>query len=392
LKKASLATLDPAGRRALIRADLNVPLSEDGRVTDTLRIEASLPTVRRILDAGGSVVLMSHVGRPKGKPVESLRTDPVARVLGELLGTKVEKLPGCVEPEVRRRTEALDAGEVVLLENLRFYAGEKKGDEEFARALAGHGDLFVGDAFGTVHRGHASVAAVPRHLKPAVAGLLLEKELGAFDKVLTMPEKPFLLVLGGAKVTDKIPVLENLLDRADEILIGGGMAYTFLRARGGDVGASLVDEERIPTASRILDLAVEKGVAVHLPTDHVVASSPDDAAPAVQAGFFASGMGLDLGPETRALFAERIRMAKTVVWNGPMGVFEREPFSRGSREVAEAVASTSAFTVIGGGDTAAAVRAFGLAGKMDHVSTGGGASLALLSGNPLPGVEALDPV
>jgi len=389
MRPKSIASVDVTGCRVLVRADLNVPLNDRGEVTDTLRIDRTLPTVRKILDAGGSVVLMTHIGRPKGKVVQGLSTNPVARILSEKLGRKVEKLPGCVEPAVKERTARLGAGEVVLLENLRFYPAEKAGDEAFAKDLASHGDLYVSDAFGTLHRAHASVAVVPSFLRPAVAGLLVEQELAAFERVLVDPPKPFVLVLGGAKVSDKIPVMRNLIEKVDVILVGGGMAYTFLKAKGIEIGASLLDTERIAMAGEILKEAQEAGVEVVLPTDHVVASSPSSDAEILENGF-SVGMGLDIGPATRETFAAHIAKARTALWNGPLGMFEKPPFAAGSHAVAEAFAVTPAFSVIGGGDTAAAVKAFGLGEKMNHISTGGGASLALLSGKTLPGVEALD--
>ncbi len=391
MKRASLSSVKIAGKRALVRADLNVPLDDKGEVTDALRIEESLHTIRHVVENGGSVVMMSHLGRPKGPGDKKLMMNAVASVMEKKLGRKVRKLDGCVEPAIAAATKKLKPGDVVLLENVRFYAEEQAGNEEFARKLAVHGDFFVGDAFGTVHRPDASVAVVPRFLKPAVAGILLEKELVAFEKIIEKPDKPFLVVLGGAKVSDKIPVIENLIGKADEILIGGGMAYTFLKVKGQKIGSSLVDEKNIATAERILKAAEAKGVKIVLPVDHVVADSLDAAAGAVIKGGFDRGMGLDIGPDTRELFRKRILSARTIVWNGPMGVFEKKPFSAGSLAVANAMADSDAFTVIGGGDTAAAVAEFGVESKLSHISTGGGASLELLSGKALPGVEALDP-
>ncbi len=391
MKRANLSSVKIAGKRALIRADLNVPLNDKGEVTDALRIEESLATVRHVLKNGGSVVMMSHLGRPKGPGDKKLMMNAVAKVMEQKLGTKVVKLDGCVEPEIQKRTKALKPGEVILLENVRFYPEEQESKEDFAKKLAVHGDFFVGDAFGTVHRPDASVAIVPKFLKPAVAGLLLEKELNAFEKILGKPESPFVVILGGAKVSDKIPVIDNLLAKANEILIGGGMAYTFLKVKGFKIGSSLLDDKNLATAEKILKNAEAKKVSVLLPVDHVVADSPDAASGQVVKGSFEKGMGLDIGPETRELFRKRILGARTVVWNGPLGMFEKKPFREGSLLVAKALSESKAFTVIGGGDTAAAIAEFGLESRMGHVSTGGGASLELLSGKPLPGVEALDP-
>jgi phosphoglycerate kinase len=389
-KKKGIGDVALKGRRVLMRVDFNVPLDGD-RITDDLRIRAALPAARAVVDAGGRLIVMSHLGRPKGVD-PALRMNPVADRLASLLERPVKKVDGCVEDEVVKAAEALGDGEVMCLENLRFYPEEKKADEGFAKRLASLGEVFVGDAFGTAHRKDASVALVPRFLKPAVAGPLLQKEIEAFTRMLEAPKAPFVAVLGGAKVSDKIPVVENLLPRVDLMLIGGGMAYTFLKGRGTAVGKSKLEEDVFDKACGILCECSETCVDIVLPTDHRASKAFEETAEATvfRGNLEADWMGLDIGPETEKAFARHIADAGTVVWNGPMGVFEFENFASGSRAVAEAMAETDGFTVVGGGDTAAAVSKFGLAGKMDHVSTGGGASLAFLAGRPMPGIEALD--
>ncbi|MHC5035726.1 MAG: phosphoglycerate kinase [Planctomycetota bacterium] len=389
-RKKSLEDVQVQGRRVLMRVDFNVPL-EGERITDDLRIRATLPAVQHILGEGGRLILMSHLGRPKNREPE-FRMNPVAERLAELLGRPVKKADGCIEPEVTAQAESLANGEALLLENLRFYPGEKKADETFARGLANLGEIFVGDAFGTAHRNHASVAQVPGLLKPAVAGPLLMREIEAFSRVLTTAEKPVVAVLGGAKVSDKIPVIENLLPKVDGILVGGGMAYTFLLARGVPVGKSKLEPELLDTARDILEQGQKRGVEILLPVDHRVADAfkADASIREVEGAIDDPWMGLDIGPRTEGIFSDRIGKAGTVVWNGPMGVFEFEAFASGSRAVAKTMAEAPAFTVVGGGDTAACVGAFGLAAKMNHVSTGGGASLSILAGQPMPGIEALD--
>ncbi|MHC4779696.1 MAG: phosphoglycerate kinase [Planctomycetota bacterium] len=389
-KKKALEKVPVKGKRVLMRVDFNVPL-EGGEIADDLRIRAALPGVNHVLQSGGRLILMSHLGRPKGRD-EGLKMNPVAERLSELTGKPVKKVDGCVEDDVAAAAMSLADGEVLCLENLRFYPEEKKADETFARKLASLGDVFVGDAFGTVHRNHASVAQVPRFLKPAAAGPLLEKEIEAFSKMLESPRGPFVAVLGGAKVVDKIPVIENLLPRIDLLIVGGGMAYTFLKGRGVAIGKSKLDEEVLETACNILCECSESCVDILLPVDHRAATAFEDTAePRIfEGGIDPDWMGLDIGPKSEKLFAEKVAEAGTVVWNGPMGVFEFQNFSSGSRAVASAMALSDVFSVVGGGDTAAAVNEFGLADKMSHVSTGGGASLALLSGAEMPGIEALD--
>jgi phosphoglycerate kinase len=384
----TLDDLDAAGRRVLVRADLNVPL-DGGRVTDDLRIEASLPTIRRLLDAGAKVVLMSHLGRPKGEVRDDLRLAPVAARLSELLGTEVQAASDVVGEDAQRVVAGLGDGGVALLENLRFDPREKANDERFARELAAFGDAYVDDAFGAAHRAHASVVGVPAVLSPAVAGELLRTEVETLSRLLDAPEQPFVAILGGAKVSDKLGVIDNLLQRVDRLLIGGAMCFTFLRARGDDVGASRVEEDQLDTVAGLIEQAGDK---LLLPTDIVVAEAFEAdadhrtvAADAIPEGW----MGLDVGPETVDTFADVIGGAKMVVWNGPMGVFEWDAFAEGTRGLARAVAACDGFTVIGGGDSAAAVRQMDVDDQVSHVSTGGGASLEFLEGVELPGVAAL---
>jgi phosphoglycerate kinase len=384
----TLDELDAAGRRVLVRADLNVPLA-DGRVTDDLRLEASLPTIRTLRDAGARVVLMSHLGRPKGQVRDDLRLAPVAARLGELLGVPVTAASDIVGDDAHRVVDGLADGDVAVLENLRFDPGETANDEGFAAALAALGDAYVDDAFGAVHRAHASVVGVPSILQPAVAGHLLQAEIDKLSRLLDEPEQPFVAILGGAKVSDKLGVIDNLLERVDHLLIGGAMCYTFLRARGADVGGSRVEEDQLDTVAGLIEHA---GDRLHLPVDIVAADAfeADAEHRTVDAGAIAVGwMGLDIGPRTVEAFSGVIAGARTLVWNGPMGVFEWEAFAAGTRGVAEAVAGCDAFTVIGGGDSAAAVRSMGYADRVSHISTGGGASLEFLEGVDLPGIAAL---
>jgi phosphoglycerate kinase len=391
VEKRTVRDVDVAGRRVLVRVDFNVPLDPRGRVADDRRIRESLPTLRDLLERGAAVVVMSHLGRPGGRVVEALRMAPVGERLAQLLGRPVHVLRDCVGPEVEAVVARLQPGEVALLENLRFHPGEEANDPEFARALARLGDLYVNDAFGTAHRAHASTVGVAAHL-PAVAGLLMEKEIRYLSRLLEGPDHPFVAILGGKKVSDKIGVLRNLLTRVDAVLVGGGMAYTFLRAQGYGVGRSVVEEDKLDLARDLLDLARQRGVEFVLPEDVVAAERPTPDAPrrTVLAAEIPDGwMGLDIGPRTARRFAEVIEGARLVVWNGPMGVFEVEPFAAGTRAVAEAVARCPGTTVVGGGDTAAAVEQLGLLDRFDHVSTGGGASLEFLEGKELPGIRVL---
>jgi len=382
--------LELADRRVLVRVDFNVPLSEGG-ITDDTRIRAALPTLRVLLEAGAKPVLLTHLGRPNGEVVEALRVDPVARRLEDLLGSPVVKCDESVGDGAAATIAAAPKGACVLLENVRFHAGETAGDPELSAAFAALGEVFVGDAFGAAHRDHCSVSGVAR-LLPSAAGLLLEAELSAFDRVLNEPERPFVAILGGAKISDKLTVIENLLEKVDSLLVGGGMAYTFLAARGVEVGKSLLEESKFDMVRACEARAAELGTELMLPCDHVVATEfvADAEAELVESEAIPSGrLALDIGPVTRSLFCERIRGAQTVVWNGPMGVFEWEAFAEGTRAVGEAVAGCHGYTVVGGGDSVAALGALGLKDAVSHVSTGGGASLELLEGKELPGVAAL---
>jgi phosphoglycerate kinase len=386
----TLGDLDAAGKRVFVRADLNVPL-RDGQVTDDLRLRSSVPTLRRLLDQGARVVVASHLGRPKGAPDPAYSLAPVGAKLAELLGTEVVVADDVVGDDARAKAAALEPGQVLLLENLRFDPGETANDDAFADALASFADVYVDDAFGAAHRAHASISGIPARL-PGYAGELLERELEVLGGLLADPARPYVAVLGGAKVSDKLIVLDNLLQRVDVVAVGGAMAFTFLVAEGHDVGASRVERDQVDTVRDLIAAARERGVQVLLPTDVVVAAEFAEDAPASTvtiAGIPADQLGLDIGPDTADRYAGAIAAAGSVFWNGPMGVFEWEPFAAGTRTVAEAVAKAPGFTVVGGGDSAAAIRAFGLDDQVDHVSTGGGASLELLEGKDLPGVAAL---
>jgi phosphoglycerate kinase len=381
---------DLRGKRVLVRCDLNVPL-RDGEVADDLRVRASVPTLRELLDRGARPVVCSHLGRPRGRPLPELRLDPVAAALGSSLGAEVVKLDQIVGPEVERAVREAPEGSVVLLENLRFHPGEEANDPGFARELAALAERYVGDAFGAAHRAHASVAAVPR-LLPSAAGRLLQREVEVLSRLLEGAERPFVVVLGGAKVSDKLGVVRNLVERVDAFLVGGGMAFTFLTAQGAEVGRSLVEPDRLEEVREAMERARARDVLVQLPEDVVVAPEPSLDAPreTVRASAIPPDrMGLDIGPRTVEEFARTIADAATVLWNGPMGVFELEPFSAGTRGVAQAVAGARGFTVVGGGDTLAALGRFGLLDAVDHASTGGGASLEFLEGRDLPGVAVL---
>lgn len=384
--------VDVRGRRVLVRVDFNVPLSPDGEITDDTRIRAALPTIRHLVEEGARVVLCSHLGRPKGKvdPRYSLR--PCAVRLGQLIGREVRIAEDVTGPSARALSAGLRNGDVLLLENLRFDPREEANDPGFARELADLADLYVNDAFGTAHRAHASTAGVAAYL-PAVAGFLLQKEVDVMGKALANPDRPFLAILGGAKVSDKIGVIENLLGKVDRLLIGGGMANTFLRALGYGTGKSLVEEDKVDLARTLLEKAKERGADLWLPEDLVVATARDPNAEhrIVKKEEIPDGwMAVDIGPDTARRFAGAIRQSMTVVWNGPMGVFEVEPFSRGTFAVAEAVAGSPGLTIVGGGDSVAAVHAAGVADRITHISTGGGATLEFLEGRVLPGVAVLE--
>ena len=389
MSKLSISDLDLC-KRVFMRVDFNVPIA-DGRITDDTRIEAALPSIRYVFEKGGRLILASHLGRPKGKPEPKYSLRPVAARLGELLGKAVAFAPDCVGPEVEKMVSELQNGQALLLENLRFHAEEEKNDPAFAKQLAALCDVYVNDAFGTAHRAHASTVGIAKFVRWAVAGFLMQKELEALTHALTKAEKPYVAIVGGAKISDKIDLIENFISIADTILIGGAMAYTFLRAKGLETGKSLVETDKIDLAKALLAKASQKNVSIELPLDHVVAPNVDsweshvtpvDRTPADR-------MGLDIGPETVRRYLEVIRRAKTIVWNGPMGVFENPKFAEGTFAIARAVADSHSFSIVGGGDSAAAVAQAGVESKITHISTGGGASLEFLSGQKLPGVEVL---
>ena len=390
MSKLTIAQLDLAKRRVFVRADLNAPL-DHGRVTDDTRLRAVVPTIQYALKAGASVVLASHLGRPKGKVAPEFSLRPIAERLESLLDQHVELAPDCVGAATLERARALGPGQVLLLENLRFHAEEEANDDGFARSLAALAECYVNDAFAAAHRAHASIAAITKHLQPAAAGLLMQQELAALGRILESPDKPLVAILGGAKVSDKLTLVEHLLDRVDALLIGGGMAFTFLASLGHAVGRSLVEPDHLDTARRTLDAARRRGVALVLPIDAVVADGLDSAqGRAVGIREIPAGqMGLDIGPRTVERFTKALTGARTIVWNGPMGVFERTPFAAGTLALARAVAGSQAFAVIGGGDTVAAVTQAGVAEQIGYISTAGGAFLEFLEGRTLPGVEAL---
>lgn len=387
--------LELSGKRVFIRVDFNVPL-QDRVVTDDARIKAALPTIRHAMERGGKVMLASHLGRPKGRKSAEFSLEPAGARLSELLGRDVILADDCIGDGVRKVTQDMREGQVVLLENLRFYAEEEENEEQFARALAANAQVYINDAFGAAHRAHASTVGMVAHVRERAMGFLMQKELAALGKLTTNPARPFVVVVGGAKVADKIGVLENLLGKVDEVVIGGAMANTFLKAKGGMLGKSKLEEDKQPVARRFLEKALARGVAVFLPRDVVTAPEPKKTnALAVRdaSNVPAEEMALDIGPDSRKLFADRVARAKTVFWNGPMGYFEVPPFDEGTRALAHAVAEvgkTGAFTVVGGGDTVAALDGTGLEHAIGHVSTGGGASLELLEGRTLPGVAALE--
>jgi phosphoglycerate kinase len=386
MPKLSIRDLDLKGKRVFMRVDFNVPLAPGGQeITSDKRIRAALPTIRYALEQGAALVLASHLGRPKGKPNPEMSLKPVAQRLSELLGMPVAMAPDCIGEEVEKMLPK--PGEILLLENLRFHPEEEKNDPEFSRKLARLGDVYVNDAFGTAHRAHASTVGIIDYLKPAAAGLLMEKELEYLEKCTQNPERPCVGILGGAKVSDKIEVIENLLKFADRLLIGGAMAYTFLKSQGKPVGKSLVEDDKLDLAKGLLEKA---GDRILLPVDHVVVEVLEENAPSEVVTEIPEGMmGVDIGPATREAYAAVLKTAKTIIWNGPMGVFEKKPFDAGTVAVAKAVAESGALSVVGGGDSEKAVKAAGVADKISHISTGGGASLEYLAGLTLPGVAAL---
>ena len=391
--KKTIRDIDWAGKRAVMRADFNVPLDGDV-ITDDIRIKAALPSIEYLLDHGASIVLMSHLGRPKGEAKPEFSLAPVAKRLSELLGKEVKFVPSdvVVDDNVRKAAADLKAGEAMLIENVRYRAEETKNDPGFAKDLASLGDIFAQDAFGTAHRAHSSTTGIADYI-PAVSGFLIEKELKFLGEAVNNPKRPFAAVMGGAKVKDKIPVITNLLDKVDILIVGGGMAYTFFKSQGYSIGTSLLDEEGLDLAADILKLAAEKGVKFMLPVDVVCADefandSPHDTYDIDEIPD--NRMGLDIGEETIKLFTDALKASKTVVWNGPMGVFEMDNFAVGTKAIAECLAEIDATTVIGGGDSAAAVAKFGLADKMTHISTGGGASLEFLEGIELPGIAIIE--
>ena len=393
---ASLTAADLEGKRVLVRADFNVPLDDQGAITDDTRIRAALPTIQDLTGKGAKVILTSHFGRPKAQVVESMRLTPVAKRLGELLGQAVIKCDDCIGDEVTAAVNGMTNGQVALLENVRFYAGEEANDPEFAKALAANADLYVNDAFGTAHRAHASTEGVTKYLSPSVAGYLIEKELQYLQAAIENPQRPLAAIIGGSKVSSKIGVIETLLDKVDKLLIGGGMIFTFYKARGLSVGGSLVEEDKLELAKALEAKAKEKGVDLLLPTDVVVADkfAPDANAQTVGVDAIPDGwMGLDIGPDSVTVFQDALKQCKSVIWNGPMGVFEFDKFAAGTEAIAHTLAELTpqgVTTIIGGGDSVAAVEKVGVAEKMSHISTGGGASLELLEGKELPGIAALD--
>ena len=389
--KKSVEDIDVNGKKVIVRCDFNVPQDENGNITDDKRIRAALPTIQYLLDQGAAVIACSHLGKPKGERKESLTLAPVAKRLSELLGCEVIFANDTIGEDAKAKAAALQPGQIMLLENLRFDIREEKNDPEFAKALADMADLYVSDAFGTVHRAHASTAGVAAYL-PAVSGFLIEKELEIMGGALANPKRPLVAILGGAKVSSKIGVINNLLDIADTIIIGGGMAYTFSKAQGGSIGTSLCEEDKLDLALGLIKKAEDKGVKLLLPVDTVCGDHfGADAEPVVyESGKLPDNMmGMDIGPKTVALFADAVKNAGTVVWNGPMGVFEFDTFAVGTKEVAKAIAASGAVSIIGGGDSAAAVEKLGFADKMTHISTGGGASLEFLEGLELPGIACL---
>ncbi|PGW84739.1 phosphoglycerate kinase [Bacillus cereus] len=392
MNKKSIRDVDLKGKRVFCRVDFNVPMKE-GKITDETRIRAALPTIQYLVEQGAKVILASHLGRPKGQVVEEMRLTPVAARLGELLGKDVKKADEAFGPVAQEMVAAMNEGDVLVLENVRFYAGEEKNDAELAKEFAALADIFVNDAFGAAHRAHASTAGIADYL-PAVSGLLMEKELDVLGKALSNPERPFTAIIGGAKVKDKIGVIRHLLDKVDNLIIGGGLAYTFVKALGHEIGLSLCEDDKIELAKEFMQLAKEKGINFYMPVDVVITEEFSETATTKIVGIDSipsNWEGVDIGPKTREIYADVIKNSKLVVWNGPMGVFEMTPFAEGTKAVGQALADAEdTYSVIGGGDSAAAVEKFGMADKMSHISTGGGASLEFMEGKELPGVVCLN--
>lgn len=391
LNKKTMKDIDVTGKRVFVRVDFNVPMAE-GAITDETRIRAAIPTIEYLVEQGAKVILASHLGRPKGEVKEDMRLTAVGVRLAELMGKPVTKLDESIGQEVEKVVANMQNGDIILLENVRFHAGEEKNDPALAQQFAKLADVFVNDAFGAAHRAHASTEGIAKYV-PAVSGYLMQKELDVLGKALSNPERPFTAIIGGAKVKDKIGVIESLLEKVDHLIIGGGLSFTFIKAQGYDIGKSLLEEDKIDLAKSFIEKAKAKGVQLHMPIDAVVANefSKDAETQIVDVDAIpADWMGLDIGPKTAAKYAEVIKSSKLIIWNGPMGVFEMDKFANGTKTVADAMATTTGYTVIGGGDSAAAVEKFEVADKMDHISTGGGASLELMEGKELPGIVALN--
>jgi len=391
LNKKTMKDIDVKGQRVFVRVDFNVPMA-DGAITDETRIRAAIPTIEYLVEQGAKVILASHLGRPKGEVKEDMRLTAVGIRLAELMGKPVTKLDEFIGQAVEEAVANMQDGDILLLENVRFHAGEEKNDPTLAQQFAQLADIYVNDAFGAAHRAHASTEGIAKHI-PAVSGFLMQKELDVLGKALSNPEHPFTAIIGGAKVKDKIGVIESLLEKVDHLIIGGGLSFTFIKAQGHDIGKSLLEEDKIELAKSFIEKAKAKGVQLHMPVDAVVANefSQDAETQIVDVDAIpADWMGLDIGPKTAANYAEVIKNSKLIIWNGPMGVFEMDKFANGTKTVADAMATTAGYTVIGGGDSAAAVEKFEVADKMDHISTGGGASLELMEGKELPGIVALN--
>lgn len=391
LNKKTMKDIDVKGKRVFVRVDFNVPMA-DGAITDETRIRAAIPTIEYLVEQGAKVILASHLGRPKGEVKEDMRLTAVGVRLAQLMGKPVTKLDESIGQVVEEAVASMHDGDLLLLENVRFHAGEEKNDPTLAQQFAQLADIYVNDAFGAAHRAHASTEGIAKHI-PAVSGFLMQKELDVLGKALSNPEHPFTAIIGGAKVKDKIGVIESLLEKVDHLIIGGGLSFTFIKAQGYDIGKSLLEEDKIELAKSFIEKAKAKGVQLHMPVDAVVANefSQDAETQIVNVDAIpADWMGLDIGPKTAANYAEVIKNSKLIIWNGPMGVFEMDKFANGTKTVADAMATTAGYTVIGGGDSAAAVEKFEVADKMDHISTGGGASLELMEGKELPGIVALN--